>query len=234
MMSLLTEYYSIGVAETVKTPPGRRARKAQQTRRRVLDAAQALFVRDGYAATTIAAIAEAGDVAVQTVYAVFANKRNILTELLAYRVVGDDNDIPLTDRDDWRAMMAEGDPKQQLTMLAAIATRIGGRVGALYEVMAGAAGADQEIAAVFREQQYSRHQDQARLARSLSRRGCLRPGLSQRHATDIMWALANPTTHRALVGQRQWTPEEYQRWLAEQLACGLLRQTPLAEVDGNP
>jgi AcrR family transcriptional regulator len=233
MIRLLIEYYSIDMAETVKAPSGRRTRKAQLTRRRVLDAAQALFVRDGYAVTTIAAIAEAADVAVQTVYAVFANKRNLLTELLAYRVTGDDQDIPLTDRDDWRAMMAERDPEHQLGMLAAIATRIGDRMGALYEVMAGAAGADREIAALFRAQQDSRHRDQARLARSLSRRGCLRPGLSERRATDIMWALANPTTHRALVGERGWTPEEYQRWLAELLACGLLPQTPLAEAGGD-
>lgn len=71
--------------EPVKPVPGRRARKALATRHRVLDAAEILFVRDGYAAATIAAIAEKADVAVQTVYAVFGNKRAILAELLAIR-----------------------------------------------------------------------------------------------------------------------------------------------------
>ena len=47
---------------------GAGARKALATRHRVLDAAETLFVRDGYAATTIAAIAEEADVAVQTVW----------------------------------------------------------------------------------------------------------------------------------------------------------------------
>lgn len=51
----------------------------------MLAAAESLFVADGYAATTIAAIAEKADVAVQTVYAVFGNKRAILAELLAIR-----------------------------------------------------------------------------------------------------------------------------------------------------
>ena len=80
--------------EPVKPGLGRRARKALDTRHRMLDAAEALFVRDGYAATTIAAIAEEADVAVQTVYAVFGTKRAILTELLAVRVVGDENTSP--------------------------------------------------------------------------------------------------------------------------------------------
>ena len=85
--------------EPVKPDPGRRARKALATRHRVLDAAETLFVRDGYAAATIAAIAEKADVAVQTVYAVFGNKRAILNELLAIRVVGDDHANPLQSRE---------------------------------------------------------------------------------------------------------------------------------------
>jgi hypothetical protein len=134
----------------------------------------------------------------------------------------------LTDRDDWRAIEAEDDPRQQLAMLARLATQIGQRVGALYEVMAGAAGADPEIATLFGRQQDARHRDQRRLARSLSRRGYLRPGLSERRATDIMWALANPTTHRALVGDQGWAPEQYEHWLADLLACALLpgRRSP--------
>lgn len=125
--------------EPVKTGPGRRQRKAQATRRRVLDAAETLFIRDGYATTTMAVIAEEADVAVQTVYAAFGTKRAILTELFAVRVVGDDEGTPLRDRRDWQDMEREVDPRRQLALLASIATRIGGRIAALYGVMAGAA-----------------------------------------------------------------------------------------------
>ena len=84
----------------VKAQTTRREQKALATRRRILEAAEMLFVRDGYAATTIAAIADPADVAVQTVYAVFGTKRAMLNELLAVRVVGDDEAAPLKDRDD--------------------------------------------------------------------------------------------------------------------------------------
>ena len=81
----------------VKDERGRRARKAQQTRRRILDAARARFVADGYTTTTIAGIADDADVAVQTVYAVFGNKRAILAELLRLATVGDDDATALRD-----------------------------------------------------------------------------------------------------------------------------------------
>ena len=126
--------------EPVKPAPGRRARKALATRHRVLDAAETLFVRDGYAAATIAAIAEKADVAVQTVYAVFGNKRAILNELLATRVVGDNHVSPLHSREQWQAIEREPDPRRQLALLAALATQIGNRIGSLYQVLAGAAG----------------------------------------------------------------------------------------------
>ena len=120
----------------VKPPLGRRARKALETRRRILDAAEDLFTRDGYAATTMTAIAEHADVAVQTVYAVFGNKRTILTELIDARVAGDDHARSLPDREDWRAMERERDPHRQLALFAQIATRIGVRSAAINEIMA--------------------------------------------------------------------------------------------------
>ena len=208
---------------TVNGQPTRRARKAQATRERILDAAEALFVRDGYAATTITAVADQADVAVQTVYAVFGTKRAILSELLAARVTGDDGGTGLTDRDEWRAMEAETDPGRQLKLLAAIATRIGERMGALYNVLAGASGSDPEVADMHRRQQQRRHDDQRRVVRSLARKDALRPGLSEARATDIMWAVANPATHRSLVAERRWSPSEYERWLADVLSCSLLR-----------
>jgi AcrR family transcriptional regulator len=221
-VTLSVECYSTDVREPVKSSPGRRQRKAIATKRRVLDAAETLFLRDGYVATTMAAIAEQADVAVQTTYAVFGTKPAILAELFAARVVGDDDDAPLRDREDWHSMEREPDPRRQLALLAGIATRIGDRIAALYPVMATAAGSDPQIAEMYRRQQQSRYQDQRRIAQTLSRKGVLRDGLSETQATDIMWAVANPHTHRALVGERGWTSEEHQHWLAHMLAFALL------------
>jgi AcrR family transcriptional regulator len=216
------------VQDPVEPDLGRRARKARATRHQVLDAAETLFLRDGYAATTIATIAEQADVAVQTVYAAFGNKRAILTELLAVRVAGDDDRAPqqfparVQDREEWQTIERESDPRRQLALLAAFATRIGTRISGLYQVLAAAAGSDPEIADLYRTQQKARYKDQRRLARSLARRGALREGLTETTATDIMWTIANPNTHHALIGERLWPPAQYEQWLSRALTCTLL------------
>ena len=203
---------------------GRRERKALANRSRMLDAAETLFTRDGYAATTMTAIADKADVAVQTLYAVFGNKRTILTELIGTRVVGDDHGGSLPDREDWRAMEREPDPRRQITIFAQIATRIGSRSAVINKVMAEAAGADAEIAAIYEQQRQARYNDERRLARSLARAGALREGLSETRATDIIWAIATTRTYRALVHERRWTTEQYQEWLGDLLTQTLLTQ----------
>src|SRR5213083_2359267 len=55
-----------------------RQEQARQTRRAILDAAAMLFVDPGYAATPLTAVAAEAGVAVQTVYAVFGSKGNLL------------------------------------------------------------------------------------------------------------------------------------------------------------
>jgi AcrR family transcriptional regulator len=210
----------------VKPQLGRRARKALETRRRVLDAAEALFTRDGYAATTMTAIAEHADVAVQTLYAVFGSKRAILTELIDAGVVGDDQAGSLPGREDWRTMEREPDPQRQLALFAQIATRIGNRSAAINEIMAQAAGADPELAAIYQQQRQSRYRDERRIARSLARKGALREGLSETQAADIIWAIGTTRTYRALVSERGWTTEQYERWLKDLLARALLPDAP--------
>jgi AcrR family transcriptional regulator len=214
------------VDERVKGQPTRRQQKAEATRRRVLDAALELFLTDGYATTTIASIADAADVAVQTVYAVFGNKRTILDELRHRAVLGDAGQGTLSERPDWQAMEQERDPRRQLTKLATIAARIGAAMGPLYEVMSGAAASDAEIADIFRRQQQARYDDQLPVARSLARRRALRDGLTARDATDIMWTIASPRTHHSLVAERGWSAEKYERWLAETLIAALLAPEP--------
>ena len=206
----------------VEPVAGRRERKALATRHRVLDAAEALFIRDGYAATTMTAIADAAHVAVQTPYAIFGTKRAILTELVAARVVGDDERAPLVNRAEFRAIEGDPDPRRQLAHLASLAAQIGNRIAALYQVMAAAAGSDPDIAEVYERQQEARYKDQRRIALSLSRTSALRSGLSVARATDIIWTLANPNTHHALVNERGWTTEEYEAWLGRLLACAIL------------
>ncbi len=59
-------------------PDSLRDRKKARTRRAIADTGLALILRDGYAATTIAGIAEAADVSPRTVFRYFADKEEVV------------------------------------------------------------------------------------------------------------------------------------------------------------
>jgi len=199
-----------------------RARQAADTRRRIVDAAAELFLRDGYAATSMNAIAAQAGVAVQTVFASMKTKRDILETVIQLTVRGDEDKAPLAASTRWRQMEAKVDPREKLATFARIHRQICEREAGLFVVLEAAAASDTEIQPLLRDKERYRHEDQARVARSLARRGQLRAGLSAAKASDIIWALASERVYLALVKERGWSVEEYEDWLTEQLAAALV------------
>lgn len=200
---------------------GRQAR-TRLARAAVAGAARTLFLERGYAATTIEAISALSDVPPATVYRLFSSKLGILKELLDVSVAGDDEAIPLPDRPHVRALLADPDPRQQLSGFAGITRGIMTRTEPLHRILVSAAGSDPGAATLLAEQTRHRQQGQGRIARALARAGALRPELSEREAADIIHALMSPEVYRLLVADRGWSPERYERWLAQTLAGQLL------------
>ncbi len=126
----------------------KREAQALETRRSILDAAHELFVATGYAATTIQAIAERGGVAVQTVYAVFGTKRELLRQLIERTITGDDEPLPITERAEAMAVAAVPDARQRAELDAALSRAITERVAPIVRVADEAAASDPELAAM--------------------------------------------------------------------------------------
>src|SRR3954464_12742934 len=97
----------------------RRREQAAATRVVILEAAQRLFERDGYTATTMAAIAQEAGVALKTVYVAFTTKSGVLRALWHLLLRGDQDDAPVGARAWFREMLAEPDPAQRLRQSAA-------------------------------------------------------------------------------------------------------------------
>jgi TetR/AcrR family transcriptional regulator, regulator of autoinduction and epiphytic fitness len=199
-----------------------RARQVAETRHRIVEAAARLFLRQGYAATSINAIAAEAGVAVQTVYASMRTKRDILEAVIQSRVRGDEDEVALTAGAGWREMEAEGDPRQKLAKFVRIHREICEQEAELFAVLETAAAVDPDVAPLLRDKERFRYEDQARVVRSLRRQGGLRPGLSTRKAGDIVWALASERVYLALVKDRGWSAAQYEGWLTNQLAAALL------------
>ena len=89
--------------------PARRE-QAARTRRRILDAAGDLFVRQGYGTTSVRQIADAAQVAPDTVYATFGTKARLLTALLDIRLAPGGQASAL-DRPEAQALRHERDRK---------------------------------------------------------------------------------------------------------------------------
>jgi TetR/AcrR family transcriptional regulator, regulator of autoinduction and epiphytic fitness len=199
-----------------------RARQAAETRRRIVEAAARLFLRQGYAATAINAIAAEAGVAEQTVYASMRTKRDILGAVIQSTVRGEPREVSVVEQAQWKEMEAAADPRDTLAKFVHIHREICEREAELFAVVETAAAVDLEIAPLLRDKEQFRYQDQARIARSLRRRGQLRPGLSAREAADSIWALASERVYVALVKERGWSVDRYETWLVHQLAAALL------------
>jgi len=208
---------------------GRRSRdrKGGQARTRlaraaVVQAAQTLFLDRGYAATTIDAISDLSDVPPATVFRLFSSKLGILKALFDVSIAGDDEAVALPDRPYIRALLADRDPRSQLSGLAGIIRGIMSRTEPLHRILVSAAGSDPDAVALLAGLTRQRQQGHAQVARSLARGGALRLGLHERDADDIIDALTSPEVYRVLVRDRGWSPERYERWLKEILIDQLL------------
>jgi AcrR family transcriptional regulator len=202
------------VAEPVKRDQAR----TRFARRAVVDAARALFLERGYAATTVEAISDRSDVPPATVYRLFSSKLGILKSLVDTSIAGDDQPQSVQERPDVASVFAESDPQKVLAGVAGITTTINHRTNDVYHVLASAAGSDPAAAALLDEIRQQRDHGQGQIARALVRTRALKPGLRERDAADIIHALMAPEVYRLLVGDRGWKPARYQEWLATTLA----------------
>lgn len=200
----------------------RRREQAEETRRRILDAAQDLFLTHGYTAATIESIANDAQVAAQTVYAGFGNKRGVLFAVLERAIGGDDQPIGMLERPDPVRMRAEPDQRRQLEMMARGIRTIMERAGPVFTVVRAAAVTDPEIAARYERLQEERLRNMTKVLQWVRERGPLREGLTIPQGADILWTLTSADIHSLLTSERGWPGDQYERWLADTLVASLL------------
>jgi AcrR family transcriptional regulator len=200
-----------------------RREQAASTRRRILEAARRLFERDGYAATTMAAIAEEARVSLKTVYLVFGTKNGTLRALWHLLLRGDEEPVPVGERPWFRAVLDEADPERKLRLNIRNAAVVRGRIGGLLAVIRDAAPAEPEIAELWARIQADFYENQRAVVENLHRQRALRRGLGVDRAADILWTLNHPDVYRLLVTERGWTEDEHETWLADLVCSQLLR-----------
>jgi AcrR family transcriptional regulator len=213
-----------GVKPTRPYESGARQARTRRTRAVVIDAARALFVELGYAATTIGAIGQYSDTPQPTIYRLFGSKLGILKAVIDVSIAGDDKNTAMLDRPRVRSVISDEEPTHLVAEFAVLVGEVMARVGVVHRIIADAARSDTDAASLLAEIARQRHEGQRGVARSLARSGALRPGLQERYAADIIHALASPEVYGLLVSDRGWSHHRYQEWLASALTAELLRE----------
>ena len=201
----------------------RRREQAEATRQAILNAAERLFLRDGYAATPVPAVAAEAKVALKTVYVVFATKSGLLHELWNIRLGGDAEPVPVLDRPWYRDLLAEPDPRRLLRRFAAQSRQVKQRSGALMTVIRNGASTDPAVADLWRLIQDEFHAVLRPIATRLSTDGVLAEHLTTATASDLLWTLNHPDVWHLLCVERGWTPDAYEDWLGRSFESQLLR-----------
>ena len=200
----------------------RRQEQARETRRAVLAAARASFLDHGYVDTTIAGVAAGAGVSVETVYKAFGNKPALAKAVFDVSIVGDDEPVPMMEREFVRRNMAEPDPRVKLTTFGPHIAEVAGRTGPLVLVLRTAAATDRGAADIWDVLQAERLTGMGHFARHLREGGHLRAGVSEQQARDILWTYNSVEMWDLLVNQRNWSSKRFGEWLGRQLVAALL------------
>ena len=178
---------------------------AEATRDRICAAAEALFLRDGYARTSIRAVATEAGVAEATVYLAFAGKGALLDAV----IIRATRDNPGERLD----AIAAAPPEEILPRLATSIAALMARAGSLIALGESAAVMDAELRPL-RERAHANLRVAFRaIADRLDEADMLR--VTAEEAATPLYAVANETTYL----RSGLAPERYATWLAATLAA---------------
>jgi AcrR family transcriptional regulator len=200
----------------------RRQAQARETQIRVVETARRLFEERGYTGTTIEQIAQEAGVAVETIYSSFGSKRAILSRLVSTSLVGDDEPVPLLEREGPQAVRHEYDQRRQIRMFARDMRQIMGRIGPVFRIMRTAAETQPDIATMLHDILEERLRGIGQFIRWLADNGPLRGAMSIDDAAEATWTLTSAEVHHLLTVDRGWSGDRYEVWLGDTLTRLLL------------
>ncbi|GAB97757.1 putative TetR family transcriptional regulator [Kineosphaera limosa NBRC 100340] len=182
----------------------------EAARERIVSAAGELFIRDGYVATTIGAIAEQAQVAIKTIYAAYGNKLGVLSAAHDRAVLGDGGPTPLLQHA-WVRALADAESvevawAQAADRLAESTARAAPTMAAIH-----AAAADPGVTELLADLRRQRHAFSLGLARILLDLPGARPGVTGRVA-DVIYATMTAESYALFVIERGWRLDQWRDW----------------------
>lgn len=198
----------------------RRRDRARKNRERMVAAAEELFLADGYAQTTIAAIAARAGVSVDTIYKGFGGKPGLVRAIVESALAGGGS-VHAEHRSD--ALQAtESDPRKIIEGWGRFVQEISPRGSPILLLARRAAATDPELQGLLDELDESRLQRMTLNARRFQEAGHLRPDVTLEEAASVMWTSTAPELYELLVIRRGMTLARFSRYVTEVMIGALL------------
>ncbi len=199
-----------------------RAEQARRTRERILESARELFLEEGFANTTLNAVAERARVSAETIYATYRSKPGLLGAVIRAAVTrGEEPDDPL-ERGWVKGLLALPAPEARLEAFAAHTAETLWLTSPLYAVIRDAGTGAPELSELDRDLRDLRYGDQAKIMKAITKTGGLAAGISASQAAETFSALASPELRHLLTGGRGWSEKRYASWLQRTVRLTLL------------
>jgi AcrR family transcriptional regulator len=198
----------------------RRQEQAQRNRDAIIEAAERRFLGDGYAATTVAAIAADAGVSDHTIYKSFGGKPGLIRAIRARALEGR-GPVPAEQRSD-QLQADEHDPRQIITGWGALTAEVAPLVAPILLLIRDAATTDPEVRELLEELDADRHRRMTDNARRLHEAGHLRPDISLDQAADVLWTYSAPELYELLVLRRRWSLPQFSHFIAQAMIHALL------------
>jgi AcrR family transcriptional regulator len=172
-------------------------------------------VSQGYAATTVADVARAAGVAVDTVYATIGTKPALLQQVLETSLSGTDEVVPAAQRDYVAKVRAATSARAKITAYVDGLVAVLARLAPVYLALRDAGASDTESAASWRAIADRRARNMRDFAADLRSTGELRDDLSDDEVADIVWSMNGPEYWVLLVGERRWSHRRFAEHLVD-------------------
>jgi AcrR family transcriptional regulator len=188
----------------------------QDTRNRLLRAAEEEFSVRGYAGTTVTRLAAAAGVSVQTLYLAWGSKRALLRGYMENALAGGAGSPEDADR-----RFAGLPPRERLVELADLVTEVAERAATGWSLYRDASAVDPEIAADWNELQLLRHRLFTRILGDIPA-SAMAEGLTLKSAVDTAWTIASPESYDLLVRRLGYQLQEFRDWMKNNLIKAIL------------
>ena len=182
--------------------------RRSQTRTQILDAARVLFEEHGYHGAGLEAVGRKAGVSRQAIYLHFPSKSELLTALHLH--VFDTAVVPAVDRHPVTAAMPA---LEVLDATIAANVEVISSVWRIHEALATARRQHPEVDETLRPREEERYRELVDIGMRLEKEGELPPEIDVGTFADMYWGLMNVGTYRSLVIERNWSLEEYERWV---------------------